>query len=184
MRHLGSSLAITLLVAGLLASAAAAASSAVDAKRLALRQADLPPTARRMSERENRAARLPGGNGQIYTTTFQYRAGRRTKAVGTIVITAPSLAVARRVYSAAVGDATKVAAAKLGLPALGDQQDAAPVGRPALDEASAIVWVRRRTVVWQIQVSSVENPFGFSRKEARSELTTYALKQKRRVGGG
>ena len=51
-----------------------------------------------------------------------------------------------------------------------------------IDEASGVVWVRKGTVVWQVQVSSVENPFGFSKAAARAALTTYALKQKQRVG--
>lgn len=177
-------LTTTLLLAVLGSSVAVAASAFLDAKRLALREQDFPPTVQRMSEKENRAAPLPGGTGHAYTTTFQFRVGRRTQAVGTIVIAAPSVAVARRVYSTSVAEAKKRAASALALPGLGDQQYGALYGRPALDEASALVWVRRRTVVWQVQVSSVRNPFGFSKSEARQELTRYALKQKRRVGAG
>lgn len=175
------SLVVTALVAG---SSALAATMLRDAKSLALREADFPASVQRMSQKENRAAPLPGGTGQAYTTTFQFRVGRRTKAVGTIVITAPSVGVARSVYAAAVADARKSAVAALRLPGLGDQQYAALYGRPALDETSGVVWVRKSTVVWQVQASSVQNPFGFSQRDALAELTTYALKQKRRVGDG
>ena len=171
-----------LVLAAALLPAALAASGTLDARRLALQPSDLPASAKRMSEKESRSAPLPGGAGRVYTTTFQFQAGRRTKAVGTIVIAAPSAAVARRVFAAAHADARQNAAMPLSLPALGDEQFAALYGRPAADEASAAVWVRKSTVVWQIQVSSVKSPFGFSKTEARAELTRFALKQKQRVG--
>lgn len=94
---------VTALVVG--SSALAATTTPSDAKRLALREADFPVSVKRMSERENRSAPLPGGTGEAYTTTFQFRAGRRTKAVGTIAITAPSVAVARSVYAATAATA-------------------------------------------------------------------------------
>jgi hypothetical protein len=175
----------TVAVAALVAAAGAAASvTARDAKSLALRPADFPATAKRMSEKENRSAALPGGTGQAYTTTFQFRVGGRTEAIGTIVITAPSAAVARRVYAAAVADARKSAVGALRLPRLGGEQYAALHGRPAVDETSGLVWVRTNTVVWHLQATSVRNPFGFSRAEAQAELTRYALKQMRRIGTG
>ncbi len=183
------SVGLALVLAGLVTAALAtatalAAMSALDAKSLALRAQDVPPSAKRMSQKENRTARLPGGTGQAFTTTFQFLQGRRVQAVGAIVFTAPTASVARRTYDAAVREAKREAAAPLLLSPLGDEQYAALYGRPQLDEASAVVWVRRNTVVWQIQVSSVKNPFGFSRAEARAELTRYAVKQKRRVGAG
>jgi hypothetical protein len=95
-----------------------------------------PASVQRMSQKENRASPLPGGTGQAYTTIFEFLAGRRKKNVGTIVITAPSVAVARIVYAAAVADAGRSAVAALRLPGLGDQQHAALYGRPALDETS------------------------------------------------
>jgi hypothetical protein len=171
-----------MLAAGFMTSTAIASTTILDAKSLALHEKDFPPSAKRMSQKENRAAPLLGGTGQAYTTTFQFRAGRRTQAVGTIVITAPTVAIARRVYAAAVAEARKTAVSTLRLPPLGDQQYAALYGRPALAETSGLVWVRRSTVVWQVQVTSVRNPFGFARAEALTELATYATKQKRRVG--
>lgn len=161
-----------------------AATTTLEAKSLALRQADLPALATRTSEKENRSAALPGGRGHAYATAFRFRVGRRTQVIGTTVITAPSATVARRVYAAAVSDARRSAVAVLSLPRLGDEQYAALYGRPSLDEASGLVWVRRNTVVWQIQVNSVSNPFGFSRAEAQAQVSRYALKQMRRVGTG
>ena len=183
-RRRGMALAAALVGVALVPSSAVASTAVLDAKRLALSEFDFPTSVQRMSQRESRVAPLPGGTGQAYTTTFQFQAARRTKAVGTIVITASSAAVARSVYAAAVADARRSAVATLRVPALGDQQYAALYGRPALDDASAIVWVRKNTAVWQIQVSSVRNPSGFSRAEALAELVTYAVKQKRRVGAG
>ncbi len=184
MRALAIALAMAMAMAAVLTSAAVAATGTLDARRLALTERDVPPSAQRMSQRQNRAAPLPGGTGQAYTTTFQFRVGGRTQAVGLVVITAPSARVARRVYRAAVDEAKKSSAAALEVAPLGDEQFAALYGRPSLDETSALVWVRRNTVVWQIQVSSVTNPFGFSTTEARVELTRFALKQKQRVGRG
>jgi len=176
---------VTVAVAALVASAGSVASvTAPDAKSLALRQADFPAPAARMSEKENRSAALPGGTGQAYTTTFQFRVGRRTESIGTIVITAPSASVARRVYAAAVADARKRAVGALRLPRLGDEQYAALYGRPSVDETSGLVWVRKNTVVWQVQATSVRNPLGFSRTAAQAELNRYAWKQMRRVGSG
>lgn len=175
-------LAAALLLASLVPAAALAAGTTLDVKRLALSERDVPAGAKRMSQKENRSAPLPGGTGHVYTTTFQFRVGRRTQAVGAILLASPSVAVARRAYAVAVKDAKASAAAPLTLPTLGDEQYAALFGRPALDEASGVVWVRKGTVVWQVQVSSVENPFGFSKAAARAALTTYALKQKQRVG--
>lgn len=177
------SLTAALLLAVLVPSVALAAGTTLDARRLALSERDLPPSPKRMSQKENRSAPLPGGTGHAYTTTFQFRVGRRTQAVGTIVLAAPSVAVARRAYAAAVKEAKTSAAAPLTLTRLGDEQYAALFGRPALNEASGLVWVRKGTVVWQVQVSSVENPFGFSKTEARAELTKYALRQRARIGG-
>jgi hypothetical protein len=173
------------LVAGLVAATAFGATSILDAKSLALRQQDFPPSARRAAQNENRSALLPGGGtGQAYATTFDFREGSRTKAVGLIVITAPTVAIARRVYSTYVADARRTASpmSTLTLPALGDQQYAALVGLSVLHEASAVVTVRRKTVVWQLQVSSIRNPFGYTRAEALVELKKYATKQQRRVG--
>jgi len=172
------------IITTVVTASAFGATEVLDAKRLALREQDFPATVKRMSQKENRSASLPGGTGQAYTTTFQFRNGRRTQLVGTIVITAPSASVARRVYAAAVADSKEDAVATLRLPALGDQQYAALYGRAAVNETSGLVWVRKNTVVWQVQTSSVRNPFGFSQPEALAELTTYALKQKRRVGAG
>jgi hypothetical protein len=182
-RHLAT-VCVIVLVAVAVASAALASTTTRDARGLALREQDFPSSVKRMSQKENRSAALPGGTGQAYTTTFQFRVGRRLQSVGTIVITAPSAAVARSAYAAATASSKGGAVAALRLPPLGDQQYAALYGRPAVNETSAVVWVRRNTVVWQIQTSSVRNPFGFSQREALAELTTYALKQKRRVGGG
>jgi hypothetical protein len=173
-----------LLVAGVVASTALASTVTLDARSLALREQDFPRPATRMSQKENRAAPLPGGTGQAYTTTFQFRVGRRTQAVGTIVITAPTVASARRVYAAAVADASRSAVSTVGLRRLGDEQYAALNGRPGLNEASGVVWVRRGAVVWQVQVSSVRNPFGFARAEAIAELTRYAARQQGRVRVG
>lgn len=103
-------------------SAAVAETTALDPRRLALTERDFPASVKRMSAKENRSAPLPGGTGHAYTTTFQFRAGRRTAAVGTIVIAAPSAAVARRVYASAVAEAKQGAAAPLALPQLGDAQ--------------------------------------------------------------
>jgi hypothetical protein len=177
-----------ILAGAVLAAFLAASSHAVpllrDAKRLALGPSDFPPAAKRMSEKENRAASLPGGSGQAYTTTFQFRHGRRTEAVTAIVITAPSAAVAARVYTSAVAGAKGDVAAPLRLSSLGDRQFAFLHGRPRVNETSGVVWVLRNTVVWSLQVSSVQNPFGFSRVEALAELSAYGAKQKRRVGAG
>jgi hypothetical protein len=171
-------------IAGVVAviTATAAAATALPARSLALSEQDFPASVKRMSQDENRFAPLPGGVGQAYTATFQFRNGARTESVGTVVITAPSETVARRVFATTVTEARKGAVATLRVPPLGEQQYAALYGRPALHETSALVWVRNDTVVWQIQVSSVRNPFGFTRADALAELTTYAAKQKRRVG--
>lgn len=173
-----------LVLAAALAPTASAAPGALDGKRLALQPSDLPASAQRMSEKANSAAALPGGTGEVYATTFQFRVGRRTEAVGVLVVTAPTAAVAGRAYAAAISDARKRAVAAVQLPRLGDEQYAALYGRPSLDETSGAVWVRQGTVVWQVQVSSVSNPFGFSKAAARAELTKYALKQKHRVRQG
>lgn len=178
-RILGACLVVVAAFAG-----TAAAGTTLDARQLALTERDFPAPARRMSEKETRSARLPGGTGQAYATTFQFRSGRRTQTVGSLVITAPSKAVARKVYAVAVADAKKSAASSLRLPALGDEQYAALYGRPALDEAAALVWVRRGNVVWQVQTASVRNPFGFAPSDALRELKTYATKQRRRVDTG
>jgi hypothetical protein len=170
-------------LAGIL-SAVSLAGTVKDAKALALRVGDFPTPVQRVSETETRAARLPGGTGRLYEATFKLHAGRRVKSVGTIVITAPSVDVARRAFQKVAADARATAAAPLALPRLGDQQYAALYGRPALDEASALAWVRMGTVVWQIQTSSVSSPFGYSRREALLELTKYARKQQRRVSAG
>jgi hypothetical protein len=171
-----------ILVAGFVASTALASTTTLDARSLALREQDFPRPATRVSQKENRTAPLPGGTGHAYTTTFRFRVGRRTQEVGTIVITAPTTAIARRVYADAVAEARKTVVSMLRLPPLGDQQYAALSGRSSLDETSGLVWVRRSTVVWQVQVASIRNPFGFTRAEALTELAAYALKQKRRVG--
>lgn len=178
--------ALVVVLAGFVVAAAAAAPTAtpLDARRLALTQRDLPSGAVRMSQKENRAAALPGGTGHAYTTTFQYRTGSRTKAVGVTVVTAPSAAVARAVWAQAAAEARRGSAGTVRLPRLGDQQLAVLHGRVALDEVAGVVWVRKRTVVWQVQVSSVRNPFGFSRAEAVAELTRFSVAQQRRVGAG
>lgn len=161
-----------------------AAVTPLDAKGLALRQSDFPAGAKRMSEKLNRSAALPGGTGQAYTTTFQFTVGGRTHAVGTVVITAPTVAVARKVFASVVADGRGSAVGALRLSAMGDQQVAALYGRPSVNEASAAVWVRKATVVWQVQTSSVRNPFGYTKAEALGALTTYARKQQRRVDEG
>lgn len=176
---------VTVAVAALVVAAGSGASvRALDAKSLALRQADFPTAATRMSEKENRSAALPGGTGQAYTTTFQFRVGGRTEAIGTIVIAAPSAGVARRVYAAAVADARKSAVGAMRLPRLGDEQYGALQGRPSVDETSGLVWVCKNRVVWQVQATSVRNPFGFAPAAAQAELSRYALKQMRRIGAG
>lgn len=172
------------IVALLAPTSGAARSTTLDARRLALQAQDVPASARRMSQRENRAAALPGGTGHVYTTTFQFAAGKRTQGVGTIVIAAPSEAVARSVFASVVVDAKAGAARTLRLAKLGDEQYAALYGRPDLGEAGGLVWVRTRTVVWQVQTSSIRNPFGFTTTEATRELRKYAMKQRVRVGAG
>ena len=167
-----------------IASAASPAGTVKNARALALRTADFQMPAQRVSENENRAAHLPGGTGQAYQATFKLHAGERVELVGTIVITAPSVDVARRAFVKVSSDAKATAAAPLTLPRLGDQQYAALFGRPAVDEASALVWVRTGTVVWQIQTSSVSKPFGYSRREALLEVTKYARKQQLRASAG
>jgi hypothetical protein len=177
--------AATVLAAAIAAGAAAApASSPLDARRLALTTGDLPTGATRISQQENRTAALPGGRGHAYTTTFAFNTGRRTVNLNVIVVAAPSVATARAVWAEATAEARRLSAATIRLRALGDQQLAVLHGRAALDELAGVVWVRKRTVVWQVQVSSVRNPFGFSQAEAVSALMRYALAQRRRVGAG
>ena len=138
----------------------------------------------RMSEKANPAAVLSGGSGHAYTTTFRYRTGPRTKVVGVIVVTAPSAAGARAVWAQSVAVARPGSSGTVRLPTLGDEQVAVLHGRVALDEVAAVIWVRRRTAVWQVQVSSLRSPFGISRAEAVAELTRYSVAPKRCVGAG
>jgi hypothetical protein len=174
------------VVAAAIAAGAAAAPAAppLDARKLALTPRDLPVGATRLSQQENRAAALPGGKGHAYTTTFGFQTGRRTVNLNIVVVAAPSVAAARAVWAEATAEARRGSVATIRLGALGDQQLAVLHGRAALDELAGVVWVRKRTVVWQVQVSSVRNPFGFSRAEAAAALTRYARAQRLRVGAG
>jgi hypothetical protein len=177
--------ALTLLT---LAASAGAATGIADARKLALQAPDFPSSARRMSEKSNRSAPLPGGRrGQAYTTTFQFPSGLKRELVTVLVVATGSGATARAVHAQLVAEAKRVPGAlAVRLRSYGAGQYAWLSGRVGLGEAQADILVRRGSVVWAVGVSTdpTAKEFGFTRAEAVAELSKYASKQQRRVGAG
>jgi hypothetical protein len=158
-----------------------------DARKLALQASDLPSSARRMSEKSNRSALLPGGRrGHAYTTTFRFPSGLKREGVTVLVVATGSGATARAVHAQLVAEAKRApGAVAVRLRTYGAGQYAWLSGRIGLDEAQADILVRQGAVVWGIGVSTDPSAkdFGFTRAEAVAELSKYASKQQRRVGG-
>lgn len=171
-----------------LATTALAAAGALDAKRLALQTSDLPSSAKRMSEKENRAATLPGGQrGQVYTTTFQFPKGRKRERITVVVVTSGSAGTAGRVFDSLVAEAKRETGRTLvRVGALGAAQHVTLTGRVQLAEAGVEAIVRQGAVVWvlDIQTDPLAKEYGLTRAEALAELATYGAKQKRRVDRG
>lgn len=171
-----------------LPASAGAGTQVEDAKKLALQASDLPPSARRMSEKSNRSAPLPGGGrGHAYTTTFQFPSGLKRELVTVVVVATGSEATARPVHAQLIAQAKRAPGAfAVPLRSYGAGQYAWLSGRVGLGEAQADILVRQGAVVWGIGVST--NPtakdFGFTRAEAVAELSKYAARQQRRIGAG
>ena len=173
------------------ASSALAAVAGKDPKTLALRPADFPANAERSSERSTPSAQLPtGGKGAAYTTTFIFPRGQKREIVAMLLISVKGESQARALYGAVARqdrqENQQVGHRALQLPAFGNEQQATLLGNVGVEETSAHIWVRTRSVVWRLDVSTdaVAKDYGFSKAQSIAELTKYARKLKSRIGSG
>jgi hypothetical protein len=182
-------IALSLVTAGVVTTGALAAHAGNDPKKLALRASDFPAKAERTHQQASGSASLPGGlRGAAYAATYTFPSGPKREIVFQLVVVAKSESHARAVYAAAVKEAKEMNQplqhSALRLPAYGDQQSATLLGDVAAEETQTQMWVRRKSVVWQLMIFTdpTEKDSGFSKTQALAELAKYAGKLKARVG--
>lgn len=186
---------VTLALAAVLAVAASAlaGSAAKDPKALILQKKDFPAGAdyepstpddldlKDTLATKGLAVRTAGYLG----ATFSSKKGMLT--IHGAVIAAPNAAAAKQAFAIVVKtrkDFWKGLGAPLkatgGLPAYGDQQQALSKKPTVVHDGTIDLVVRKRTIVWLIEVVLKRQPLP-PMSEIRTDLKTYAAKQKARV---
>jgi hypothetical protein len=191
-------LALVVTAALALAASALAASAARDPSTLILQRKDFPahsdydasPGAdgfelKPALEKKSLDVDLGGYLGETYSKK------KGMLIVRGAVITTPSLAKAKQVFEVAVKARQafwKLLGAKYtpfaGVPSFGDQQLAFAKKPTVLVDGSMDVVVRKRTVVWLLEVVVTDRQPPPPMSEIVADLKMYAAKEKSRVGAG
>ena len=170
-------------------TAAAAGGTSNDPKALVLQKADLP------------AAAVKGPSYAVSPSTFgdrDFTVYYNIRAAGREEVLTSDVAVSKQATAATRGDRLMLAAyasaqslSPLKLPVYGSEQRAAY----RADTGSAVLIVRKNTIVWRLAVESCSalSPAGclggrtppkLTKARALAELERYARKQKARIGNG
>ena len=178
-----------LVLATICAAAAAASASAANAPRnplaVVLRPADFPAKADPVDAGPMPASfarKLRGiravGRGAQYFASIPF-GPERSQTVYGLVVTTPSAAEARKVFSWQKRTEMRPTrgATALTLPRFGDEQVA--LARTSSDSGSLLV--RRAGVVWRLEVAA-DGELSLSPSRVRDELEKYAAKQRSKLG--
>ena len=167
-------LTIAAVLAAIATGAAAGAAALKDPTSLVLRKIDFPPGA----SVTNRSGPVVSRAGSGYAVTFRYRTAGEPNELTSSASVFKSRALATAQYRDAKNEVGS-AVARLQLPKYGDEQIAT---YHPLDGGRLIV--RKKAVVWMIELQSMVGTRELSTSEAVAELKRYGAKQMRRVGSG